>query len=202
MAAFPILLFPASRAASATCTASVWRSLIVCMSPACCAPPLVLLRGASQSDCGRVRIIQVPFLHQPAVCCNGAAAAKSAKLASAVAEGAHNAACCLQLGEVEHLRIPLVHLATSGAAVALQPDPFAAFVSEISRPAASVFPGMPPARDAGVVGVGQGFAAPHSIPAACPCSMTVTADQLYPSQFSSRMKVLVTLRMNTASLPV
>ena len=107
--------------------------------------------------------VRVPLLQQPAVCCYGAAAAKSPEAAD-VAEGAHNAACCVQPGESRHTCIPLMHLATSWTAVALQPDPFAAFVSEVSRPAGSVPPGMPPACDAVIVWVCQSFV---PVPAAC-----------------------------------
>ena len=79
-----------------------------------------------------------------------------------------------------------MHLATSGAAVALQPNPFAAAMSKCSRPAGSIPPGMPPACDAVKIWVGKGLAAPLPIPAACPCSIAVLADQQCPCQFSGR----------------
>ena len=114
---------------------------------------------------------------------------------STVAEGAHDAACWFQPGEVLCPCIPLVHLAASGAAVALQPGPFLAAEGNISRPAGSVSPGMPPAGDAVKVRVGQGFAAPHSIqtiypmlrPAAFPCNITGTTSQQCPGQFNGRI---------------
>ena len=197
MAAFPILLFPASGAASAKCTVSIWRGLVVCVPPACCAPPLVLLI-ATQSDCGWVQVVRVPLLQQPAVCCDGAAATEPAKLDSAVAEGAYDAACCLQPGKAIHHCIPLMHLATSGTAVALQPDPLVAAMSVTSRPAGSVLRGVPPPCDAVVVRVGQGLAALLPIPAICPYNVSVTADQQCPSQFSRRKKGTRILWADTA----
>ena len=157
MAKFSLLLCGTGRAITAMGTATFRCGFVVWVPPACCAPPFVLLRGAGLCKCCWVRIVWMPLLQQFAVCCNGAAAAKPAKLASAVAEGAHDAACCFQLGEVVDCCIPLMHLATSEAAMALQPDPFAAAMSEGSRPTGSISPGMPPTCDAAKVRVGQGL---------------------------------------------
>ena len=157
MADLSVLLCSASRAASATGTTVGWRGLIVCVPPACCAPPFVLPKPAGQSNCGWVRIVRVPLLQQPAVGSNGAAAAEPSMGASTVAEGAHDALCCLGATEVLYYCIPLMHLAASGAAIALQPNPLVAAMSVINRLAASISPGVPPAGDAGKVRVGQGL---------------------------------------------
>ena len=60
--------------------AIVWPGLLVRMAPVGYALPLLLLQVAAQNDCGWVWIFWVPFLQQPAVCCNGAAAAEPATL--------------------------------------------------------------------------------------------------------------------------